>query len=148
MTQKLAMDVYLSLHPDTKELYLASERIRSEDGLASGALHLKIRPGDTFAGLTYQQLVALGEGWHELDLSTPAEVGRAAVRENTMVVYLSCYEVVVRCLAVSDGRRQARPGVDGVRSPVPLSREPALRLKATGETPHSSARRPGRCCPS
>jgi hypothetical protein len=79
MTQKLAMNVYLSLHPDSKELHLRSERMRSEDGMTSGALHLKIRPGDMFAGLTYQQLVALGEGWHELDLSTPAEASRAAV---------------------------------------------------------------------
>ena len=79
MTGRLAMNVYLSLDPDSKELYLDSERMRSEDGMASGALHLKIRPGDTFAGLTYQQLVALGEGWHKLDLSTPAEAGRAAV---------------------------------------------------------------------
>lgn len=79
MNDRLAMNVHLSLDPDSKELYLDSERMRSEDGMASGALHLKIRPGDTFAGLTYQQLVALGEGWHELDLSTPAEAGRAAV---------------------------------------------------------------------
>jgi hypothetical protein len=79
MTQKPAMNVYLSLDADSNDLYLHSERMRAEDGMASGALHLKIRPGDTFAGLTYRQLVALGEGWHMLDLDVPAEKDRAAV---------------------------------------------------------------------
>ena len=54
-------------------------RLRGRHGVRGRAPRGGLLPGDTFAGLTFQQLVALGEGRHELDLDAPAGTGRAAV---------------------------------------------------------------------
>jgi hypothetical protein len=71
--------VLLTLDPETKILWLEGERLRSPDGIASGRLRHKMRSGEAFGAFCYDDLIRLGDGWHELDLSTPAEAGRAAI---------------------------------------------------------------------
>jgi hypothetical protein len=71
--------VLLTLDPETKTLWLEGERLRSPDGIASGRLRHKMRPGEAFGAFRYDDLTRLGDGWHELDLSTPAVTSRAAV---------------------------------------------------------------------
>jgi hypothetical protein len=71
--------VLLTLDPETKILWLEGERLRSPDGLVSGRLRHKMRPGEAFGAFCYDDLTQLGDGWHELDLSTPVEASRAAI---------------------------------------------------------------------
>ena len=73
------MKVLLTMDPDTKTLWLEGERLRAPDTRASGRLRHKMQPGEAFGPFRYDDLTRLGDGWHELDLSAPAEASRAAV---------------------------------------------------------------------
>ena len=73
------MQFFLSLYPDSKELYLRSERIWSADRTVSGSLRYVLKPGENCGRYTYDDLARLGDGWHELDVNALDEAGRAAV---------------------------------------------------------------------
>ena len=72
------MQFFLSLYPDSKELYLRSEHlVRRPECFRLAALVLK--PGESRGRYAYDDLVPLGDGWHELDENALDEAGRAAV---------------------------------------------------------------------
>ena len=45
------MQFFLSLYPDSKELYLRSERIWSADRSVSGSLRYVVKPGESLGTL-------------------------------------------------------------------------------------------------
>jgi hypothetical protein len=65
------MTVFLFIDPDEATIMLSAPA-RSEDGRTRGTLRRFLHPGEDFHGYTYEELLALGPGKHELTFPHPA----------------------------------------------------------------------------
>lgn len=59
------MIVFLFVDPDEDEIMLSAPA-ESEDGTARGTLRAFLHPGEDYRGYTYEELLHLGPGRHEL----------------------------------------------------------------------------------